>query len=262
MAGRLDAGSIAAPPPLAESVAEMEGVRSRPELEIWIVRHGETDWNQRGIIQGQSESTLSDLGAAQARLVATALEGISWWRICSSDLERCRETTKLILTPPPSDASASPARGDASDLDGSDLDGSDLDDSEPEEGAAADSRAAGRQTGTDDLVMHVGSHTVRLDPRLREMSAGIYEGLPRGTAYKKAVAIKAQEAGLSVEAFTLGGNVQVHEDPAQFRARAASFLDWAQAAYLQELSDREELGAWHPSAQEHMAHQLVQHSSG
>lgn len=221
----------------------MEAVRSRPELEIWIVRHGETDWNQRGIIQGQSESTLSELGAAQARLVAAALGGVSWWRICSSDLERCKETTKLILTPPPSDGSASPDRSDDGDLDASD-------DSEQEEGKAADSpRAAGAQATTDDLIMHVGSHTVRLDPRLREMSAGIYEGLPRGTAYKKAVAIKAQEAGLSVKAFTAGGNIQVHEDPAQFRARAASFLDWAQAAYLQELSDREELGVWCHSPQ-------------
>jgi broad specificity phosphatase PhoE len=88
-------------------------------------------------------------------------------------------------------------------------------------------------------LMHVGSHVVRLDPRLREMSAGIYEGLPRGTTYKKAVKIKADEASLTVEAFTAGGNAQVHEDPAQFRARAASFLDWVKEKYVQELSERE-----------------------
>ena len=199
----------------------------KPGLEIWIVRHGETDWNQRGIIQGQSESTLSELGSSQARLVAAALAGISWWRICSSDLVRCRQTTKLILTPPPSDSCA-------------DSD-SDPDETEEKEGEPADGPATHSETAADGML-HVGSHVVRLDPRLREMSAGIYEGLPRGITYKKAVRIKADEAGLSVEAFTARGSIQVHEDPAQFRARASSFLDWAIAEYMQELADREELG--------------------
>ena len=159
--------------------------------------------------------------------VAAALAGISWWRICSSDLVRCRQTTKLILTTPPSDSRT-----------GCD---SDLDDSEQKEGEPVDGPATHSETAADGLL-HVGSHIVRLDPRLREMSAGIYEGLPRGTAYKEAVRIKADEAGLSVEALTARGSIRVHEDPAQFRARASSFLDWVIAEYLQELADREELG--------------------
>jgi hypothetical protein len=39
--------------------------RPAASLTVYIVRHGETDWNQRGIIQGQSESTLSALGVSQ-----------------------------------------------------------------------------------------------------------------------------------------------------------------------------------------------------
>jgi broad specificity phosphatase PhoE len=197
-----------------------------PELELWIVRHGETDWNQRGIIQGQSESTLSELGASQAVLVADALAGRSWWRIVSSDLGRCRQTTQLILTPaPPDDADGGSSAAGSSD-------------DESEEGADASS---------EEQVLRVGPHTVRLDTRLREMSAGIYEGLPRGTAFKKAVKIKADEAGVSVEAFTARGGVHVHEDPAQFRARAAAFLGWAEGEYLRELSDRKDLRAYLPT---------------
>lgn len=203
----------------------------QPPLELWIVRHGETDWNRRGIIQGQSESTLSELGAAQAGLVAVALAGISWWRICSSDLRRCRQTVELVLTPPHADDGSDVSAEEDSDSSSSGL-------KAEGEGGTGSSKPPG---GVD--VLRVGAHVVRLDSRLREMSAGIYEGLPRGTAYTKAVRMKAQEAGLSVEAFTAAGSVQGHEDPAQFQARAAAFLDWVEEEYMLGLSHREAQGA-------------------
>ena len=61
------------------------------------MRHGETLANRAGIIQGQSESPLSELGASQAGLVAKALAGVDWWRIVSSDLGRCQQTAKILL---------------------------------------------------------------------------------------------------------------------------------------------------------------------
>jgi phosphohistidine phosphatase SixA len=70
-----------------------------PELELWIVRHGETEANRAGIVQGQSESPLSPLGAAQARRAAAALAGRRWWRVVSSDLGRTRQTAELLLDP-------------------------------------------------------------------------------------------------------------------------------------------------------------------
>ena len=50
-------------------------------------------------------------------------------------------------------------------------------------------------------------------------------------------------AGLSVKAFTARGGIQEHEDKAQFRGRASSFLEWAKEEYLQALYDRDERGA-------------------
>ena len=181
------------------------------ELELWIVRHGETDANRAGIIQGQSESSLSELGASQAVLVAAALSGIDWWRIVSSDLGRCKQTARLILTPPPDAAGEDPADESAAASEATLIEtvaapgaAGAAAPAEPEGPSAADA-GAGTAQADEPGVLRVGSHVVQLEPRIREMTAGIYEMLPRGTAFKKALKIKAEDAGLSVEAYTKRG---------------------------------------------------------
>lgn len=64
---------------------------------FYIVRHGETDWNKKGIIQGQSESHLTMLGKRQAKSLAKELETIKFDVVISSDLSRSKETTKIIV---------------------------------------------------------------------------------------------------------------------------------------------------------------------
>ncbi|KAF8012428.1 hypothetical protein BT93_I0552 [Corymbia citriodora subsp. variegata] len=67
--------------------------------EIFVVRHGRTDWNVERRIQGHLDVGLNEDGRQQARAVADRLskEGkIS--AIYSSDLERAIETSKLIAT--------------------------------------------------------------------------------------------------------------------------------------------------------------------
>ena len=39
-------------------------------LQVYLVRHGETEWNAARRIQGQSDSMLTDNGVHQARQVA------------------------------------------------------------------------------------------------------------------------------------------------------------------------------------------------
>lgn len=63
---------------------------------IRIARHGETTWNAIGRYQGRLETPLSDLGRAQARLLAVALAGKGIKRIISSPLSRCVETAKPL----------------------------------------------------------------------------------------------------------------------------------------------------------------------
>jgi broad specificity phosphatase PhoE len=42
-------------------------------LELWLVRHGETDWNVAGRIQGHLDVPLNANGVAQARNLASRL---------------------------------------------------------------------------------------------------------------------------------------------------------------------------------------------
>jgi phosphoserine phosphatase len=63
---------------------------------IYVIRHGETDWNREGRYQGQRESSLTDIGAAQARAVAGALAKEHVTRVIASPLERCLETARPI----------------------------------------------------------------------------------------------------------------------------------------------------------------------
>jgi len=63
---------------------------------LLLVRHGETDWNADGRLQGQTDRPLSDYGRRQARKLAEALEGEELEAIYSSDLARARQTAEIV----------------------------------------------------------------------------------------------------------------------------------------------------------------------
>ena len=64
-----------------------------PEVTtLHLVRHGQTDANAGGRIQGQSESALSPIGRAQAERVAAALAALAPTALYTSDLARARDT--------------------------------------------------------------------------------------------------------------------------------------------------------------------------
>ncbi len=80
-------------------------VEALPERVI-LVRHGETEWNERGVWQGQADIPLSDVGRAQARAVAERLANLAADALVTSDLLRAAETAEIIgarlgLTPVP-----------------------------------------------------------------------------------------------------------------------------------------------------------------
>lgn len=64
--------------------------------EIYIVRHGETDWNRQGRLQGQEDIPLNGTGRAQAQACGKALAGVGFCRIFTSPLSRARETAEII----------------------------------------------------------------------------------------------------------------------------------------------------------------------
>jgi len=67
-------------------------------VEIWLVRHGRTEWNEEGRVQGQLDSKLMPRGIKQAQAFGKLLakSGIEFDRIYSSDLGRALESAKLF----------------------------------------------------------------------------------------------------------------------------------------------------------------------
>ena len=62
---------------------------------ILFIRHGPTDWNMQGLIQGQSDIPLSEEGRAEVRRWALRADfaGFAWF---SSPLARAKETAALL----------------------------------------------------------------------------------------------------------------------------------------------------------------------
>jgi broad specificity phosphatase PhoE len=63
---------------------------------LLLVRHGETDWNADGRLQGHTDRPLTDYGRRQARKLAEELEDEDLDAIYSSDLARARETAEIV----------------------------------------------------------------------------------------------------------------------------------------------------------------------
>lgn len=63
---------------------------------IYLVRHGETVWNRVKRFQGQTDVELTDLGQAQADLVADRLRREQLEIVVASDLRRASETAERI----------------------------------------------------------------------------------------------------------------------------------------------------------------------
>jgi len=61
-----------------------------------LVRHGETEWNRRGLFQGHQDSPLTETGLDQAEKVGKRLNRRSIDLFVSSDLGRARQTSETI----------------------------------------------------------------------------------------------------------------------------------------------------------------------
>jgi probable phosphoglycerate mutase len=76
-----------------------------PPAHVCIARHGETDWNVAGILQGWIDVKINDQGRRQAYELVAALGQAKFSLICSSPLSRSLETAEIIARalrlPPP-----------------------------------------------------------------------------------------------------------------------------------------------------------------
>jgi len=66
------------------------------KTEIWLIRHGETEWNRLGKIQGLEDIELNSEGIRQAKRVGLALMDCHFSVILSSPLKRALKTAECI----------------------------------------------------------------------------------------------------------------------------------------------------------------------
>ncbi len=64
---------------------------------IYLVRHGETDWNRAGRLQGQTDIELNEKGREQAAKLREKLSGVVLDAAFSSSLTRAKQTRRIIL---------------------------------------------------------------------------------------------------------------------------------------------------------------------
>ena len=65
-------------------------------MKICLVRHGETDWNKLGRLQGSSDIPLNETGMMQASLAAQALIDKGYELVVTSPLNRAKQTAQII----------------------------------------------------------------------------------------------------------------------------------------------------------------------
>lgn len=65
---------------------------------ICLVRHGETDWNALGKLQGRTDIELNTTGRLQAEDCGRFLAATTWNLIITSPLQRAKRTAEIIQT--------------------------------------------------------------------------------------------------------------------------------------------------------------------
>lgn len=69
-------------------------------IRVWLVRHGETQWNAEHRFQGVSDIELTDRGREQAKELADRIGGRHFDTVWSSDLVRAIETANIVFGDP------------------------------------------------------------------------------------------------------------------------------------------------------------------
>lgn len=67
-------------------------------VSFYFLRHGETDWNRRRVMQGHKDIPLNACGIAQAEEIAPAVAELPIAAICCSTLSRAKTTAEIVNT--------------------------------------------------------------------------------------------------------------------------------------------------------------------
>jgi len=68
------------------------------KISLTFIRHGQSEGNQNGLIQGQGNTSLSEQGKNQSELAGLALSQVSFDKMYSSDQDRAYDTATIIAS--------------------------------------------------------------------------------------------------------------------------------------------------------------------
>lgn len=65
-------------------------------MYMFIVRHGETEWNRIGLVQGVADNPLNEEGIRQAKMMSEVFKGMYFETLITSPLNRTKETASYL----------------------------------------------------------------------------------------------------------------------------------------------------------------------
>jgi len=73
----------------------MSATGQDPETQVWLVRHGETEWSRDGRHTSSTDLALTPAGEAVARTLRPRLAEVSFDLVLTSPMQRARVTADL-----------------------------------------------------------------------------------------------------------------------------------------------------------------------
>lgn len=71
-------------------------MKPNKQCTLYLVRHGETEWNQKNLVQGHTDIPIAETGRTQAKERASFFKEIAFDHVISSDLMRAKETASIL----------------------------------------------------------------------------------------------------------------------------------------------------------------------
>lgn len=65
-------------------------------MKLYLIRHGETQWNKQRLLQGRTDMPLNENGRQVASMTAEGLRDITFHKVYSSPLSRAYEMARLV----------------------------------------------------------------------------------------------------------------------------------------------------------------------